>query len=40
MMDELRQAQGQAAGDRKGAVVIPNLKLRGPNVGDEAVSNQ
>ncbi len=30
MTEELRQAQGQAAGDRRGAVVIPNLQLRGP----------
>ncbi|MCB9134976.1 MAG: winged helix-turn-helix domain-containing protein [Anaerolineales bacterium] len=35
MGSELRQAQGHAAGERKGAVVIPNLKLRGPNVGEE-----
>ena len=27
---ELRHAQGHAAGERKGAVVIPNLGLRGP----------
>jgi len=32
MEEELRHAQGQAAGERKGAVVIPNLPLRGPNV--------
>ncbi len=32
MMDELRQAQGRAAGDRRGAVVIPGLALRGPNI--------
>ncbi|MBI4631750.1 MAG: hypothetical protein HY740_08570 [Chloroflexi bacterium] len=31
MSEELRLAQGQAAGDRRGAVVIPNLPLRGPN---------
>ena len=34
MLTELRQAQGQAAGNRTGAVVIPNLNLRGPNVGE------
>lgn len=33
MNDELRLAQGQAAGDRRGAVVIPDLPLRGPNAG-------
>jgi tetratricopeptide (TPR) repeat protein len=31
MDDELRRAQGQAAGERKGAVVISNMPLRGPN---------
>lgn len=31
MSDELRAAQGHAAGERTGAVVIPNLKLLGPN---------
>lgn len=31
MMEELHQAQGQAGGDRKGAVVIPDLRLRGPH---------
>lgn len=31
MSEELRHAQGQAAGDRRGAVVIPGLALRGPN---------
>jgi len=31
MIDELRQAQGQAAYERSGAVVIPGLPLRGPN---------
>jgi len=31
MVDELRAAQGYAAGERKGAVVIPGLTLRGPN---------
>ncbi|MCA9924725.1 MAG: AAA family ATPase, partial [Anaerolineales bacterium] len=31
MGEELREAQGQAAGDRVGAVVIPGLKLVGPN---------
>lgn len=30
MIDELREAQGYAAGERQGAVVIPNLTLRGP----------
>ncbi len=33
MDDERRAAQGQAAGDRTGAVVIPGLALQGPNVG-------
>ncbi len=32
MMEELRQAQGQPAYDRQGAVVLVNLPLRGPNV--------
>jgi len=32
MDDELRFAQGQAARERQGAVVIPNLPLKGPNV--------
>jgi len=32
MENELRFAQGQAARERQGAVVIPNLPLRGPNV--------
>lgn len=31
MIDELREAQGYAADERQGAVVIPNLVLRGPN---------
>lgn len=31
MHEEFRQAQGQAAGERKGAVVIPDMRLRGPN---------
>ncbi len=31
MVNELRQAQGQAAYDRRGSVVIPGLTLRGPN---------
>ncbi|RMG95145.1 MAG: hypothetical protein D6706_12835, partial [Chloroflexi bacterium] len=31
MTDELRDAQGQPAGERTGAVVIPGLVLRGPN---------
>jgi len=29
MLDELQTAQGDAAGDRQGAVVIPNMALRG-----------
>lgn len=33
MLDELRQAQGQAAYDRSGAVVIADLPLRGPHGG-------
>ncbi|MCP5099085.1 MAG: AAA family ATPase [Chloroflexi bacterium] len=32
MEDEHRRAQGQAGGERTGAVVIPGLKLRGPNL--------
>ncbi len=32
MADELRVAQGQAAGDRTGAVVISGLELKGPNI--------
>jgi hypothetical protein len=32
MDSELRFAQGQAARERQGAVVIPNLPLRGPNL--------
>lgn len=31
MAKELRQAQGQAAHERRGAVVIPGLVLKGPN---------
>ncbi|MGE5251700.1 MAG: hypothetical protein ACM3QS_15970, partial [Bacteroidota bacterium] len=31
MDEELRLAQGRAAGDRKGAVVIYDMPLRGPN---------
>jgi DNA-binding SARP family transcriptional activator len=31
MHAELRRAQGQAAGERRGAVVIPDMRLRGPN---------
>jgi DNA-binding SARP family transcriptional activator len=33
MLDELRKAQGQAGSGKRGAVVIPNLPLKGPNVG-------
>jgi hypothetical protein len=36
MGEELLQAQGQAAGDRRGAVVISSMRLKGPNVGEEA----
>jgi len=32
MTRELRQAQGQAAGERVGAVVIPDMPLKGPNL--------
>ncbi|MDT8304398.1 MAG: AAA family ATPase [Anaerolineae bacterium] len=32
MLDELREAQGRPAGERRGAVVLPGLQLRGPNV--------
>jgi DNA-binding SARP family transcriptional activator len=38
MIEELREAQGQAAYERKGAVVIPGLPLRGPNWQQEAAS--
>lgn len=38
MAEELRHAQGQAAGERKGAVVILDMGLRGPNIGDGALS--
>ncbi|MGD8750976.1 MAG: hypothetical protein PVG14_06115, partial [Anaerolineales bacterium] len=31
MRREIRQARGKAAGERRGAVVIPNLQLKGPN---------
>ncbi len=31
MTEELRAAQGQAGGERHGAVVIPDMPLRGPN---------
>ena len=34
MGEELRVAQGQAAGERRGAVVILDMDLRGPNVED------
>jgi tetratricopeptide (TPR) repeat protein len=36
MEEELLQAQGQAAGDRRGAVVISDMRLKGPNIGEEA----
>ena len=32
MTRELRAAQGQAAGERRGAVVIPDMPLKGPNL--------
>jgi tetratricopeptide (TPR) repeat protein len=32
MAKELSQAQGQAAGERDGAVVVPDVQLRGPNL--------
>ncbi|GAB4503119.1 MAG: AAA family ATPase [Anaerolineales bacterium] len=35
MEEELRAAQGQAARERQGAIVIPNLPLKGPNVAFE-----
>ncbi|MCF6277656.1 MAG: hypothetical protein L3J16_02760, partial [Anaerolineales bacterium] len=35
MAEELRLAQGQAAGERRGAVVILDMGLRGPNLPDE-----
>ena len=34
MIEELRVAQGQAAGERRGAVVILDMDLRGPNTGE------
>lgn len=37
MHKELRQAQGRAAGDRKGAVVIHDMQLRGPNAGSGGI---
>jgi len=41
MDNELRFAQGQAARERQGAVVIPNLPLRGPNVSiEESVGDE
>jgi len=41
MTEELRQAQGQDAGERRGAVVIPNLPLKGPNIAlDEAEAKE
>jgi len=41
MPEELRQAQGQAGGERRGAVVIPNLPLKGPNIAlDEAEAKE
>lgn len=41
MEEELRAAQGQAARERRGAVVIPNLPLRGPNIAlDEAEARE
>lgn len=40
MDEELRSTQGHAAHDRYGAVVIPNLPLRGPNVGAEEFENE
>lgn len=35
MMAEHREAQGQPASERTGAVVIPGLQLLGPNVGEQ-----
>lgn len=41
MDSELRFAQGQAARERRGAVVIPNLPLKGPNVAlEESVGEE
>ena len=40
MEDELRATQGHAARNRRGAIVIPNLPLRGPNVGAEEFDNE
>jgi DNA-binding SARP family transcriptional activator len=38
MPEELRVAQGQAAGERRSAVVILDMGLRGPNIGDSEVA--
>jgi tetratricopeptide (TPR) repeat protein len=32
MNEALREAQGQASGERQGAVVISNMRLKGPNI--------
>ena len=39
MIDEVRVAQGQAAGERKGAVVILDMGLRGPNIKKDDIEN-
>ncbi|HEY5669146.1 MAG TPA: hypothetical protein VIS10_04055, partial [Anaerolineales bacterium] len=38
MTDELRLAQGQAAGERRGAVVVSDMRLIGPNAGQESIN--
>jgi hypothetical protein len=35
MDEDLRLAQGQAAGERRGAIVISDMPLRGPNTVEE-----
>ncbi len=37
MNEELSKAQGMASRERTGAVVIPNLNLKGPNQGEESI---
>jgi DNA-binding SARP family transcriptional activator/tetratricopeptide (TPR) repeat protein len=36
MNEELREAQGQASGERQGAVVISSMRLKGPNIRESA----
>lgn len=39
MLEELRRAQGKSAAERRGAVVIPDLNLRGPHLGEEMLGH-